>query len=506
MIVILDFGSQYNLLIARRIRELGVYSEVHPYDFPAEEIRRRSAGAVILSGGPGSVTETPLHPDPSLLDLNVPVLGICYGMQVLSHLLGGKVTGAETREYGKHLLHFEPDSPLFAECSHPFQAWMSHGDSVIEAPSGFRTCGTTEALPIAAMENRERRIFGVQFHPEVTHTLQGHTVLKNFVERIARLPRDWSLGDFVEEAVLGVREKVGQGSAICAVSGGVDSTVTAVLAHRAIGERLHPVFVDTGLLRKAEGEEVPERLGRLGLSVHKCEAGDRFLQRLRGVADPEEKRRRIGETFIRVFEEEARRIPGLTHLVQGTLYPDVIESVSVKGPSATIKTHHNVGGLPEKMHLDLVEPLRELFKDEVRKVGGLLDIDAELLGRHPFPGPGLAVRIPGEVCAEDVNILQEADAIFMEELEASGTYDDVWQAFAVLLPVRTVGVMGDERTYRRVIALRAVDSVDGMTADWSNLPRSVLERISSRIVNEIPGVNRVVYDVTTKPPSTIEWE
>jgi GMP synthase (glutamine-hydrolysing) len=356
------------------------------------------------------------------------------------------------------------------------------------------------------MEDRERRIFGVQFHPEVTHTLQGHTVLKNFVERIARLPRDWSLGDFVEEAVLGVREKVGQGSAICAVSGGVDSTVTAVLAHRAIGERLHPVFVDTGLLRKGEGEEVPERLGRLGLAVHKCEVGDRFLQRLRGVADPEEKRRRIGETFIRVFEEEARRIPGLTHLVQGTLYPDVIESVSVKGPSATIKTHHNVGGLPEKMHLDLVEPLRELFKDEVRKVGGLLDIDPKLLGLHPFPGPGLAVRIPGEVCAEDVTILQEADAIFMEELEASGTYDDVWQAFAVLLPVRTVGVMGDERTYRRVVALRAVDSVDGMTADWSDLPRSVLERISSRIVNEIPGVNRVVYDVTTKPPSTIEWE
>lgn len=506
MIVILDFGSQYNLLIARRIRELGVYSEIHPYDFPSKNIAEKKAGAVILSGGPGSVTETALRPDAGLLDLDIPLLGICYGMQVLTHLLGGRVVGATTREYGKHVLRFDPHSPLFAGCSQPFQAWMSHGDSVNQAPPGFQTCGSTDALPIAAMESRARRIFGVQFHPEVTHTPQGHKVLENFVEKIARVKRDWSLGDFVEEAIAGVREEVGDGSAICAVSGGVDSTVTAALAHRAIGERLHPVFVDTGLLRKGEGEEVPRRLASLGISVHKAEAARRFLGRLEGVADPEEKRRRIGETFIRVFEEEARKIPGLTHLVQGTLYPDVIESVSVKGPSATIKTHHNVGGLPETMHLNLVEPLRELFKDEVRKVGKLLRIDPQLLGRHPFPGPGLAVRIPGEIRAEDVPILQEADAIFVEELHASGHYDKIWQAFAVLLPVRTVGVMGDERTYQRVIGLRAVDSVDGMTADWSEIPRGVLERVSSRIVNEIASVNRVVYDITTKPPSTIEWE
>jgi GMP synthase (glutamine-hydrolysing) len=356
------------------------------------------------------------------------------------------------------------------------------------------------------MENRDKRIYGVQFHPEVTHTPQGHKILENFLRKIARLESDWSLGDFVKQAIAGVREKVGDGSAICAVSGGVDSTVAAVLAHRAIGDRLHPIFVDTGMLRKDEAEEVPQRLSGLDLSVQKVSASERFFERLRGVVDPEEKRRRIGETFIRVFEEEARRIPGLTHLVQGTLYPDVIESQSVKGPSATIKTHHNVGGLPETMDLDLVEPLRELFKDEVREVGHLLAIDRDLLGRHPFPGPGLGVRILGEVRPADVAILQEADAIFIEGLRSGGLYDKIWQAFAVLLPVRTVGVMGDERTYHRVICLRAVESVDGMTADWSEIPREILESVSSRIVNEVPEVNRVVYDITTKPPSTIEWE
>jgi GMP synthase (glutamine-hydrolysing) len=506
MIVILDFGSQYNLLIARRIRELGVFSEVHPYDLPASEIRRRGASAVILSGGPGSVTETPIHPDPAVFDLGVPILGICYGMQVMAHLLGGRVESRSTREYGKHALRFRPDALLFRGCEDPFQAWMSHGDSVAELPEGFRVTASTEDLPVAAMEDGTRRLFGVQFHPEVTHTQQGRRLLETFVRAIAGLEGDWSLGDFIEEAVEGIRRKVGGGAALCAVSGGVDSTVTAVLAHRALRDRLHPVFVDNGLLRKGEADEVPLRLAEAGLSLRRVDARARFLVPLRGVADPESKRRIVGETFIRVFEEEARRIPDLTHLIQGTLYPDVIESMSVKGPSATIKSHHNVGGLPDRMDLALVEPLRELFKDEVRDVGRLLGVSRDLLGRHPFPGPGLAVRILGEVTPADVETLQGADAIFIEELRRSGTYDDVWQAFAVLLPVRTVGVMGDERTYGRVVALRAVASVDGMTADWIDLPRAVLERTASRIVNEIGEVNRVVYDVTTKPPGTIEWE
>ncbi|MBD3337358.1 MAG: glutamine-hydrolyzing GMP synthase [Candidatus Eisenbacteria bacterium] len=531
MIVILDFGSQYNLLIARRIRELGVYSEVHPYDLPAEEIRRRGAEGLVFSGGPGSVTvdggpgnggaqgtgpnngpvkgaasPRALRPDPAVLDLDLPILGICYGMQVLAHLLGGSVVGRRTREYGKQLLQLVGASPLFAGCHEPFQAWMSHGDSVTGLPGGFRVCGATETLPIAAMENVERRWFGVQFHPEVTHTTQGGQVLENFVRHIAGAKGDWSLGDFIEDSVAGVREQVGEGQAIVGVSGGVDSTVAAVLAHRALGERLHPVFVDHGLLRKNEAREVSGSLKSLGLPLKVVNAQERFLARLEGVVDPEEKRRRIGETFIRVFEEEARNVPGLTHLVQGTLYPDVIESTSVKGPSATIKSHHNVGGLPEKMDLELVEPLRELFKDEVRKVGGLLEVDPAILGRHPFPGPGLAVRILGDVTAERVAVLQEADAIFIDELHKGGVYDRVWQALAVLLPVYTVGVMGDERTYGQVIALRAVASVDGMTADWVDLPRDVLERTASRIVNSIQSVNRVVYDLTTKPPATIEWE
>jgi GMP synthase (glutamine-hydrolysing) len=506
MILVLDFGSQYNLLIARRIRELGVFSQVVRYDIPAERIRELAPRGLVFSGGPGSVTEEGFAPDPEVLRLGLPILGICYGMQVLAHLLGGRVERRRVREYGRQSLEFDPEARLFRGCRQPFQAWMSHGDSVAEVPPGFRVTAWTEGLPVAAMEDPARGFYGVQFHPEVTHTPQGRRVLENFVRGICGAEADWSLGDFVEQAVARIREEVGSGQALCATSGGVDSTVAAVLAHRALGRRLHPVFVDHGLLRKGEAEEVPRALRRMGLEVRVVPAGETFLETLRGVEDPEEKRRRIGETFIRVFEAEARRIPGLTHLVQGTLYPDVIESQSVRGPSATIKTHHNVGGLPERMNLRLVEPLRELFKDEVREVGRLLGVDPGLLGRHPFPGPGLAVRILGPVDAEQVRILQEADAIFIEELRRSGWYDKVWQAFAVLLPVRTVGVMGDQRTYARVVALRAVTSLDGMTADWSDLPREVLDRAATRIVNEVPDVNRVVYDVTTKPPGTIEWE
>ncbi|MBU1702410.1 MAG: glutamine-hydrolyzing GMP synthase [Candidatus Eisenbacteria bacterium] len=506
MIIVLDFGSQYNLLIARRIRELGVYSEVHPYNLPASEIAARGATAVIFSGGPGSVTHIALQPDPAVMDLGLPLLGICYGMQVLAHLRKGRVEGSKIREYGKQILRIDRESPLFSGCTEPFQAWMSHGDSVTKRPDGFRVIASTAGLPVAAMEDRETRQFGVQFHPEVTHTPQGSRVLENFVRRIAGTKGDWSLGDFVKASVKRLGEQVGSGSAICGVSGGVDSTVAAVLSHQALGDRLYPVFVDHGLLRKNEAEEVFNFLTGMGLKVKKIEAAGRFFEKLRGITDPESKRRCIGETFIRVFEEEARRIPGLTHLIQGTLYPDVIESQSVKGPSATIKSHHNVGGLPEKMDLKLGEPLRELFKDEVRKVGHLLKIDPLILGRHPFPGPGLAVRILDEVTPEAVTALQEADAIFIEELRRGGVYDDVWQALAVLLPIRTVGVMGDERTYGQVVALRAVTSLDGMTADWVDLPRDVLERTATRIVNSIPSITRVVYDLTSKPPATIEWE
>jgi len=507
-VLILDFGSQYTQLIARRIRELHLYSEVHPYDWPVESVRTFDPGAIVFSGSPGSATGgEPYRPAQGVLDLDIPILGICYGMQIVSQLLGGEVTPSNRREYGTSTLAFAASDGLFRGTQEPFQAWMSHGDSVTRLPAGFRALARTEDCPLAAAIHPERRIALLQFHPEVAHTPQGAIVLRNFFFDVASLTPGWTMEAFVDRAVREVREKVGDRHAVCGLSGGVDSSVAATLVSRAMGDRLTCLFVDHGLLRKNETTEVLELLrGEAHLKIVPIDASDRFLRRLEGVADPEEKRRVIGHEFIAVFEEEAKRLGTVDFLVQGTLYPDVIESVSTRGPSCTIKTHHNVGGLPEKMRLALLEPLRQLFKDEVREVGRVLGLSQTILGRHPFPGPGLAVRILGDVTRERVSVLQEADAIFLEELRRRNLYDQVWQAFVVLLPVRSVGVMGDERTYENVAALRAVRSVDGMTASWAELPYDALARISSRIVNEVRGINRVVYDVSSKPPATIEWE
>jgi GMP synthase (glutamine-hydrolysing) len=506
-IVILDFGSQYTQLIARRVRELNVYCEIHPYNISPEILRALQPRGLILSGGPSSVyDEDAPHSSGEVLGLGVPVLGICYGLQLMSYFLGGKVEPSPRREYGAAQIHLRAESQLLADLPAETQVWMSHGDHVTVPPPGFKvTAETGNAL--GAAEDAARGLYGLQFHPEVTHTVLGKKVLDNFVKRICGCRGDWNPASFIESTVHKIREQVGAGRVVCGLSGGVDSSVAAALVARAIGERQVCLFVDNGLLRKNEFEDVLQAFAAYGeLNVKGIAAGERFLTALSEVADPEQKRKIIGREFIEVFQEEAAKLGAVDFLVQGTLYPDVIESVSVKGPSAVIKSHHNVGGLPEKMHLKLIEPLRELFKDEVRAVGRELGLPEDLVARQPFPGPGLAVRIVGAVDADRIKLLQESDNIVQEEIKRANLYHQLWQVFAVLLPVKSVGVMGDYRTYEQVIALRAVESTDGMTASWARLPYDVLAAISSRIISEVRGVNRVVYDISSKPPSTIEWE
>ncbi len=507
-ILIIDFGSQYSHLIARRIRELKVYCELHPCTVSADVIRSKTPKGIVLSGGPGSVyAKDAPHACKELWDMNIPILGICYGLQELIYNFGGQVSPGERREYGHSELNIVKDDPLFADLPTHIQVWMSHGDKVQTLPEEFHTIGRTPNSEYAAVVNSDRKIYGIQFHPEVSHTPKGKEILRNFVRKICQCNADWSMGSFVDEAIETIRGQVGDGLVIGAVSGGVDSTVAAVLMDRAIGNKFHGFLIDNGLLRLNEAEQVMERLqGRLGINLTLVDASGLFLQRLEGITSPEKKRRIIGNTFIEVFETEAEKLGQVDFLLQGTLYPDVIESISFKGPSATIKTHHNVGGLLKNMRLKLIEPLRELFKDEVRELGLALGLSEENVYRQPFPGPGLAVRILGEVTQKQLDILRQADAIYMDEIRSAGLYRDIGQAFAVLLPVKSVGVMGDSRTYEQVVALRAVQTKDYMTADWYPLPDDLLRRTANRIINEVRGVNRVVYDISSKPPSTIEWE
>jgi GMP synthase (glutamine-hydrolysing) len=506
-IVVLDFGSQFTQLIARRLRELSVFSEILPYNTPIAEIHRRKPAGIILSGGPRSVSEAAApRCEPAVYTAGVPVLGICYGMQLMTDALGGEVAPAPHREYGHATIRIERDAPILASVGPELRVWASHGDFVKTAPAGFTVTATSANAPVAAMVDETRSLYAILFHPEVAHTDHGTEILRNFAFDICGCSGDWTMASFVEDTVKAIAAQVGSGRVVCGLSGGVDSTVAALLIHKAIGDRLTCIFVDNGVMRMDEAAQIQRRFERLDLPLVFADASTLFLDRLSGVTDPEKKRKIIGAAFIDVFETEAKKLGEFDFLAQGTLYPDVIESVSVIGPSHVIKSHHNVGGLPERMHFKLVEPLRQLFKDEVREVGKELGLEDEFVWRQPFPGPGLAVRILGEVTTSRLDLLRHADAIVAEEVKAAGWYRHLWQSFAVLLPIQSVGVMGDARTYEYTCAIRAVESRDGMTADWARLPHELLASISSRIVNEVKGINRVVYDISSKPPSTIEWE
>lgn len=506
-IVVLDFGSQYTQIIARKLREAGVYSEIVPYNERIEDILARTPRGIILSGGPASVyANDAYHPDEQIFNLGLPILGICYGMQLISQFFGGSVIPASHHEYGKAKLTFENQSDIFKDTTDGQTVWMSHGDKVDQLADGFEVIGTSENSPFAAIANLEERIYAFQFHPEVYHSEQGAKILKNFAKHICGCDSTWNMGSFAKEQIKKIQDTVGNKKVLCGVSGGVDSSVVATLLAEAIGEQLIPVFVDNGLLRANEREQVEAMFASRGVDLITVDASEEFLSKLAGVTDPETKRKIIGETFIKVFDEEAKKHDGIEFLAQGTLYTDVIESVSVKGPSKTIKSHHNVGGLPDWMTFELIEPLREIFKDEVRLLGLELGLPKDMIGRHPFPGPGLAIRVMGDVNKPDLELLRRADTIMLDVLHATGLYDKTWQAFTVLLNVKSVGVMGDNRTYDNTVCVRIVEATDGMTATFAHIPHDVLETISRRIINEVDGINRVVYDISSKPPATIEWE